>query len=55
VSFREVIEEEYSAAPHGALKLTLLDKWGRELSAGFYYVAVTVGEERSIGKLLILK
>ena len=53
VSFRKVIEEDFGTMPHGALQLTLRDRWGRPLSPGLYYVAVCVGDKRTVAKLTI--
>jgi hypothetical protein len=55
VTFRKVIEEDFGTMPHGALELTLRDRWGRPLAPGLYYVAVSVGDKRSVAKLMVMR
>jgi hypothetical protein len=56
VSFRKVVDETIPSVPAGTSKLpvALVDREGRPLANGLYYVVVTVNGKRSVLKLLIL-
>ena len=55
-AFRKVLDEVFPSVPAGvAVKVELKDQAGKPLANGIYYVAVTVGGKRSIGKLLIIR
>jgi len=55
-AFRKVLQSDFDNIPTGTkVSIDLNDNWGRPLASGIYYVVVTTGQSRSIGKLLILR
>jgi hypothetical protein len=56
VSFRKVVDETVTSVPAGTSKLPvpLVDREGKPLANGLYYVVVTINGKRSVLKLLIL-
>jgi hypothetical protein len=57
IAFRMVKEETFqnlSAGPND-LPLTLIDKWGRDLANGLYYILVDTPVGKTKAKLLILR
>jgi hypothetical protein len=55
-TFRKVREIIYAQVTAGkSLSLDMKDEWGVPLASGIYYVVVSTGSERSVGKLLIIR
>ena len=54
-ALRKVREDSFSSVPAGVLQayIELKDKWGTPLANGLYYVVVSTGSHRSIGKILV--
>ena len=56
VGYRKVRQEEWKGLPRDtAVELELKDGEGIQLANGLYYVVVTTGPGRSVGKLMILR
>ena len=56
VAFRMVQERTYlNVSSETPVLLELVDRWGRPLASGIYYVVVVTSGGQSIGKLMILK
>ena len=57
MAFRKVNEIRLSQVPAGVTEtsLNLVDRWGKALANGLYYVVVTIDGRRSIVKLLITR
>lgn len=56
LAFRKVQDTIFDSIPSGtAVTVNLTGRGGNPLANGIYYVVVTVNEQRSIGKLLILR
>ena len=56
-AFRKVREDVFFSVPAGVLQepIVMKDQWGNSLASGLYYVVVTAGSNRSVGKLLLLR
>jgi hypothetical protein len=56
-AFRKVREMPISNVPTGVLQTSveLKDNWGAPLASGLYYLVVTNGSDRAVGKILILR
>lgn len=55
-AFRKVQEQEFQQWPAGTdVTITLTDNWGGTLANGLYYVIVSNGSDRSVGKLLVIR
>jgi hypothetical protein len=56
LAFRKVQEYTQPQVPAGTdVPISLIDKWGKPLASGLYYVVVQTSQGRTIGKLLILR
>ena len=56
LAFRKVQENTYLQVPAGTdVPINLMDKWGKPLASGLYYVVVNTSQGRTIAKLLILR
>jgi hypothetical protein len=57
MAFRKVNEMRLSQVPAGVTEtsLNLIDRWGKSLANGLYYVVVTIDGHKYVGKLLILR
>ncbi len=56
LGFRKVIDLTENSVPSGtAIALPLVDRWGKSLANGLYYVVVRTDSGRSIGKMLVVK
>ena len=55
-AFRLVQQKEFSQVPLGTdIQIELIDKTGKPLASGLYYVVVRVNDNRMVGKLLLLR
>jgi hypothetical protein len=56
-AFRKVLEEDLGNLYAGNQTTTfeLKDHWGRTLANGLYYVVISQGSQRTVGKLLVVK
>jgi hypothetical protein len=56
-AFRKVQEEDLGDLSAGNQTTTfeLKDHWGRSLANGLYYVVISQGSQRTVGKLLVVK
>lgn len=56
LAFRKVIDQTFDSVRAGtAIQLDLLGRSGKPLANGVYYVVVTTGSGRAMGKLLVLR
>lgn len=56
LAFRLVADTTYPSQASGSvLSVPLTDKWGKNLADGLYYVVVTAGGNKNMGKLLIFR
>ena len=56
LGFRKVIDLTVNSVPSGtAIALPLVDRWGKALANGLYYVVVRTNSGKAIGKLLRLQ
>jgi hypothetical protein len=55
-AFRKVLEENLGPLPAGIQTATigLKDHWGKPLANGLYYVVISQGSKRLVGKLLVI-
>jgi hypothetical protein len=56
LAFRKVQDNTYPQVPAGVdVPISLMDKWGKPLASGLYYVVVNTSQGRTIAKFLILR
>ncbi len=56
-AFRKVKDSELTNVPAGVLQVSIdmKDNWGAPLASGLYYVVVTNGSNRAVGKILVIR
>jgi hypothetical protein len=56
-AFRKVLEEDLGPLTAGTQTTTLelKDHWGKTLANGIYYVVISQGSNRLVGKLLVIR